>query len=52
MGSPNNVPDLQREPRFYPAIDARTGFQTRNVLTVPLRNHAGQIIGAFQVLNK
>jgi Nif-specific regulatory protein len=47
-----NVPDVHRDPRFYPAIDARTGFRTRNVLAVPLRNHAGDIIGAFQVLNK
>jgi Nif-specific regulatory protein len=47
-----NVPDVQRDPRFYPGIDARTGFRTRNVLAVPLRNHAGQIIGAFEVLNK
>jgi Nif-specific regulatory protein len=47
-----NVLDVQEDPRFYPAIDARTGFRTRNILTVPLRNHAGEITGAFQVLNK
>src|SRR5919109_4698908 len=47
-----NVPDVQQDPRFYAAIDARTGFRTRNILAVPLRNHAGEIIGAFQVLNK
>jgi Nif-specific regulatory protein len=38
--------------RFYLAIDARTGFRTRNILAVPLHNHAGEITGAFQVLNK
>jgi Nif-specific regulatory protein len=47
-----NVPDVQEDSRFYPAIDARTGFRTRNILAVPLRNHTGEIIGAFQVLNK
>ena len=47
-----NVPDVYQDPRFYPAIDARTGFRTRSVLAVPLRNHTGDIIGAFQVLNK
>jgi Nif-specific regulatory protein len=31
---------------------ARTGFRTRNLLAAPLRNHAGEISGAFQVLNK
>ena len=51
-GTMLNVADIQRDARFYPAIDARTGFRTRNVLTVPMRNHAGEIVGAFQVLNK
>lgn len=52
IGITINVPDVPQDSRFYPAIDARTGFRTRNILAVPLRNHAGEIIGAFQVLNK
>ena len=51
-GATINVADVHQDPRFYPGIDARTGFRTRSALTVPLRNHAGEIIGAFQVLNK
>ncbi|HXH10515.1 MAG TPA: sigma-54-dependent Fis family transcriptional regulator [Alphaproteobacteria bacterium] len=51
-GATLNVADVQQDPRFYPAIDAQTGFRTRNLLAVPLRNHAGEITGAFQVLNK
>jgi GAF domain-containing protein len=51
-GMPINVPYVQRDARFYPGIDAHTGFRTRNMLTVPLRNHAGEITGVFQVLNK
>jgi Nif-specific regulatory protein len=51
-GTTLNVADVQRDPRFYPAIDARTGFLTRSALTVPLRDHRGEITGAFQVLNK
>ncbi len=47
-----NVPDVRQDSRFYPAIDALIGFRTRNILAVPLRNHAGEIIGAFQVLNR
>jgi GAF domain-containing protein len=47
-----NVADVHRDDRFYPAIDARTGLRTRNVLTVPTRSHLGEIVGAFQVLNK
>ena len=47
-----NVADAQHDPRFYPGIDARTGYHTRNLLAVPLRTHAGEIIGTFEVLNK
>lgn len=47
-----NVEDVHRDPRFYPAIDARTHYHTQSLLAVPLRNFKGQIIGAFEVLNK
>jgi GAF domain-containing protein len=47
-----NVVYVHQDDRFYPAIDARTGFRTRNVLTVPMRNHRGEVVGAFRVLNK
>lgn len=33
-------------------VDAAQGFQTRSLLCVPVRNGAGQTIGAFQLLNK
>jgi Nif-specific regulatory protein len=47
-----NVEDTSQDPRFYPAIDARTSYRTRNLLAVPLRNYEGEIIGSFEVLNK
>jgi transcriptional regulator with GAF, ATPase, and Fis domain len=34
------------------AIDAETGYTTRTVLCVPLVTHAGECLGAFEVLNK
>jgi len=33
-------------------VDARTGYRTRNLLVVPMRSSQGEIIGAFQALNK
>jgi Nif-specific regulatory protein len=51
-GQTINVTDAQADPRFYPQIDSRTGYHTRNLLAVPLRNHAGESIGVFEVLNK
>ncbi|HFE53869.1 MAG TPA: GAF domain-containing protein, partial [Bacteroidetes bacterium] len=47
-----NIPDAYSDPRFNPAIDRETGYRTRSILTAPLRNHLGETIGVFQVLNK
>ncbi len=46
------VEDAYNSPLFNPSIDSKTGFQTRNILSVPLRNIRRDIIGVFQVLNK
>jgi phosphoserine phosphatase len=46
------VPDAQADPRFNPDIDRRTGFRTRNILAVPLRDFQGKLVGVLQVLNK
>ena len=51
-GQTINVEDAHQDRRFYAGIDAHTGYRTRSLLAVPLRNFAGQIIGAFEVLNK
>src|SRR4029077_4786655 len=40
------------DPRFNQEIDKRSGFRTRSVLCMPLRNEAGAITGVMQVLNK
>ena len=47
-----NVPDAQSDPHFYAAIDAHTGYHTRNVLAAPLLNLEGEILGVFEMLNK
>jgi Nif-specific regulatory protein len=51
-GETINVKDAYSHPQFYDAIDDRTGYRTRNVLAVPVRNQKGEIIGAFEALNK
>jgi Nif-specific regulatory protein len=45
------VDDAQQDQRFYTAVDARTSFQTRTVLAIPLRDPAGTVIGTFQCIN-
>jgi Nif-specific regulatory protein len=51
-GQTINVEDVQQDPRFYKEIDLHTGYRTKSLLAVPLRKHDGEIIGAFEVLNK
>ncbi len=45
------VNDAASEPRLLRTIDAQSGYQTREVLCVPMRAD-GQVIGALQLLNK
>ncbi|WP_018934892.1 HD family phosphohydrolase [Thioalkalivibrio sp. ALJ24] len=50
------IADAYREQGFdfsgTRAFDQRTGYRTCSVLSVPLRNHEGQVIAALQLLNK
>jgi phosphoserine phosphatase len=46
------VPDAYADSRFNPDADRRTGFRTRNILSVPLRDYQGGLVGVLQVLNK
>jgi len=47
-----NVPTTSREARFYRGVDEQTGYRTRSLLAVPLRDSAGRILGVVQLLNK
>ncbi len=47
-----NVPTTNSEVRFFPGVDKKTGYQTRSILAVPMRDRQGQIIGVVQLLNK
>ena len=46
------VPDAVRDPRFDPSFDKLTGYNTRNILCVPLRSANGEALGAIQAINK
>jgi phosphoserine phosphatase len=47
-----NVPDCYADSRFNPAIDKKTGYRTRCLLTIPLIGHDDQLVGVLQLLNK
>jgi class 3 adenylate cyclase/CheY-like chemotaxis protein len=50
-GEPLLIEDAYADPRFDPSFDKKTGFQTRSLLTVPLKTRDG-VIGLVQVINK
>jgi serine/threonine-protein kinase len=47
-----NTPDAYADPRFNPVTDRQTGYRTRNLLTLPMKDAEGRVFGVFQVLNK
>ncbi|SFX57510.1 HD domain-containing phosphohydrolase [Marinospirillum alkaliphilum] len=51
-----NIADAYHEQGFdfsgTRAFDAKTGYHSKSFLTVPLRNHEGEVIAALQLLNK
>ena len=51
-GEPLNIPNAYNDPRFNPDIDKETGYKTKTILCMPIKNNNQEIIGAFQVLNK
>jgi sigma-B regulation protein RsbU (phosphoserine phosphatase) len=46
------VTDAWADPRFDSSVDRRSGFRTRSILCVPIRNRGGRIVGVLQLLNK
>jgi sigma-B regulation protein RsbU (phosphoserine phosphatase) len=46
------VADAWEDPRFDSSVDRRSGFRTRSILCVPIRNRNGRIVGVLQLLNK
>ncbi len=51
-GETINIKDAYNDKRFNPDIDKKTGYRTKNMLCMPIKNFNQEIIGVFQVLNK
>ena len=51
-GDTINIKDAYNDARFNPSFDRQTGFRTKAILCMPIRNTRSQIIGVTQVLNK
>lgn len=51
-GEPLLIDDAYLDPRFNPDFDTKTGYRTRTILCVPIRNKDERTIGVLQLLNK
>lgn len=50
--APVIINDPYNDSRFYPEVDRKSGFRTKNIICIPLINKKGQCIGSLQALNK
>jgi sigma-B regulation protein RsbU (phosphoserine phosphatase) len=51
-GEPVILYDAYSDPRFDRSQDQRSGFRTRSMLCVAIRNRDGVVVGVLQLLNK
>ena len=51
-GETINIKDAYSDSRFNKEIDSKTGYRTKTILCMPIRNIEQEIIGVFQILNK
>ena len=51
-GKTINIQHAYADLRFNPEFDKKTGYFTRSILCVPIRNKHSEVIGCTQVLNK
>lgn len=47
-----NIKDAYSDDRFNKEVDLKTGYTTKTILCMPIRNIEQEIIGVFQILNK
>jgi sigma-B regulation protein RsbU (phosphoserine phosphatase) len=51
-GEPVILHDAYDDPRFDRTSDERTGYRTRSMLCVPIKNRRQRVVGVLQLLNK
>jgi len=47
-----NIPDAYEDARFNPAVDKQTGYRTRSILCLPVKNQQGEVFAVAQLLNR
>jgi putative ABC transport system ATP-binding protein len=51
-GQAVNTPDAHTDPDFHADVDIRTGYRTKSLLCVPVRNRQGSVFAVAQVIHR
>ncbi|WP_138756141.1 HD domain-containing phosphohydrolase [Paenibacillus sinopodophylli] len=51
-GQPIFIDDAYNDPRHNSDNDQKTGYVTKSIMTIPFCNNQGEVIGAYQAINK
>ncbi len=46
------IDDAYADSRFNPEIDRQTGFRTRSIISLPIKNQGGEVFAVAQLLNR
>jgi adenylate cyclase len=51
-GETIRIDDAYADDRFNPNVDRQTGYHTRSILSLPVKNQAGDVFAVAQLLNR
>lgn len=51
-GEALRIDDAYADPRFNRDVDRRTGYETRTIISLPVKNQAGDVFAVAQLLNR
>jgi HD-GYP domain-containing protein (c-di-GMP phosphodiesterase class II) len=51
-GEPIRIADAYADPRFNRRVDMDTGYHTKSILAVPMKNTRGEVVGVLQAINR
>lgn len=51
-GETVNIEDAPNHPLFFTVVDSQTGYRTKTVLGVPIKNAKDEVIGVCEAINK
>jgi hypothetical protein len=51
-GDPIRIDEAYADPRFNQDVDRQTGFRTRSILSLPVKDQSGKVFAVAQLLNR